>query len=357
MILLLLAAQSGYAQKIEGFATWTKIDTIDAIAKTIRYEGSLKQLSADLTKNCDNDIEKARSIFTWITENVAYDYKFINKKKRIKPPKYKKGCDRTKVYNEWEDDLLMKVIHRKKAICDGYARLFRRLCGYAGIQCSIVTGYTKQMPKQVGKMGRQDHAWNVIKADGNYYFLDVTWASGYCVRNKKGKLKKFIKEYHPFYWLTPADKFHRNHFPREEEWVRHCTYTKEQYRDNAWVNTDFLGDLEILEPQSGVLNACVGDTIRFRLDYSGLSLDEIRITTNLYDMEDFYEDRDKNEENEGFRDEQPKRFKKHFIPYQEKEDTLYSFYYVIDDKRIRYIDVNFHNHHAMRFNVKISDCK
>lgn len=49
-------------------------------------------------------------------------------------------------------------------VCAGYSRAFQYLMQQLGIPCYYCTGY-------VG----EDHAWNIVKVDGAYYNVDVTW--------------------------------------------------------------------------------------------------------------------------------------------------------------------------------------
>lgn len=53
---------------------------------------------------------------------------------------------------------------RGKALCEGYAKSFSYLCNKAGIENIIVTGSTDTA-----------HMWNMVKIDGNWYHVDVTW--------------------------------------------------------------------------------------------------------------------------------------------------------------------------------------
>ena len=53
---------------------------------------------------------------------------------------------------------------RGKALCEGYAKSFSYLCNKAGIENIIVTGKTDTA-----------HMWNMVKIDGNWYHIDVTW--------------------------------------------------------------------------------------------------------------------------------------------------------------------------------------
>ncbi len=53
----------------------------------------------------------------------------------------------------------------KKAVCDGYARAFKYLCGKAGIECELVLGYSDGV----------GHMWNIVCIDGKWSYVDVTF--------------------------------------------------------------------------------------------------------------------------------------------------------------------------------------
>ena len=48
-------------------------------------------------------------------------------------------------------------------VCEGYAKTFKLLLGKAGIESMIVVA------------PEINHAWNIVKIDGEYYHVDVTW--------------------------------------------------------------------------------------------------------------------------------------------------------------------------------------
>ena len=56
------------------------------------------------------------------------------------------------------------AIENGRTVCAGYARAFQLLMIELGIPCYYCTGYAGE-----------DHAWNIIKLDGRYYNVDVTW--------------------------------------------------------------------------------------------------------------------------------------------------------------------------------------
>ena len=58
----------------------------------------------------------------------------------------------------------MKTAITGTAVCSGYAQLFYRLALSAGLEARI-------------KMN-DNHAWNLVKLGGQYYYCDSTWDSG-----------------------------------------------------------------------------------------------------------------------------------------------------------------------------------
>ena len=51
-----------------------------------------------------------------------------------------------------------------RSVCAGYARAFQYMMQQLGIPCYYCTGYAGE-----------DHAWNIVKIDGTYRNVDVTW--------------------------------------------------------------------------------------------------------------------------------------------------------------------------------------
>lgn len=56
-------------------------------------------------------------------------------------------------------------------VCEGYAKSFLYLCREAGIPCLFVTGGSYAP----GATTMENHAWNIVQLDGEYYHVDVTW--------------------------------------------------------------------------------------------------------------------------------------------------------------------------------------
>ena len=61
---------------------------------------------------------------------------------------------------------LRSVFISKRSVCAGYAKAFQYLCTIAGIPCITVRGTTNT---------GESHAWNMIRINGNDYWVDTTW--------------------------------------------------------------------------------------------------------------------------------------------------------------------------------------
>ena len=114
--------------------------TADEISSmNMAAEKAAKEIVAQLTPDMD-DYEKLK---------FFHDYLVLN-------------CETDKSYAF--SDTVYGALVEKKALCEGYSKAFAYLCNLAGIENVIVTGKT-YVP----------HMWNMVKVNGNWYHVDVTW--------------------------------------------------------------------------------------------------------------------------------------------------------------------------------------
>ncbi|MCG2614039.1 hypothetical protein LZZ85_07090 [Terrimonas sp. NA20] len=275
LLILLIFHGHAMAQPSPGFAS------VDSFAITVKYDNDIYNLTKELTAPYKGDVQKARSVFRWLTHNIRYDYKLFNKG-GVKGPVCKTGENCEEVYRNWERNYFHNVLKKKKAVCDGYARVYKRMCEIAGLRCEIIGGYTKSKPYQVGIMGIADHAWNAVWVDSAYILLDATWAAGYCSEDEStGKLTGFTRQFNEYYWMTSFPDLSRNHFPKDPKWIFANNYTEEKYANNPYYASSLLGRLQLLSPASGVIEAKKGDTIHFRFEYTGTPM-LLQLNTNIF---------------------------------------------------------------------------
>ncbi len=102
---------------------------------------------ADAVPSDYSDYEKILYVHDHIADITVYDYSAVeNPKASLAYTAY--GC-----------------LVEGKAVCQGYAEAFTLVMNLLGIENGVVIGDTY--------LGY--HAWNYVKLDGNYYWLDITW--------------------------------------------------------------------------------------------------------------------------------------------------------------------------------------
>lgn len=130
------------------------------------------------------------------------------------------GLERQKATKEIHDpaipdDLrsIYGVFVNKKAVCAGYAMATQFLLNLFGIECIYVTSDT--------------HAWNIVKLEGDYYYLDTTWGD---FSNTK-KENSFTDEIgYNLFCITSEEAFKLEaHTPADTFRHPECTATKCNY--------------------------------------------------------------------------------------------------------------------------------
>ncbi|GAB2702211.1 hypothetical protein GCM10027037_29650 [Mucilaginibacter koreensis] len=325
----------------------------DTLALHIRYEGDLPRLTHQLTDPFTDQTLKARAIFRWITDNIAYDHKYYNRYayKGKEPKTYhcndERDCEIKK--QVWENGYIDKALNTGKAVCEGYALLFKRMCRIAGIEAEMVTGYTRTQFYEIGTPGDLDHAWNAVWLNGTYHLLDATWAAGGCAKDDDGRLKEFHKHYNEYYWLTPAADFAKNHFPEDTKWVLLPRYTQTDFSANPFYESDVVADIHLIAPKNGIINAKRGDTVRFSIVYPG-PVQKVQINSNMFQNQEIWTMQYINKR-EAVRVLDSMALKRQqYIPYRQHGNT-YEFAYVVRDYSLNYLDILFDYKRVMRFKV------
>jgi len=174
-------------------------------------------LALKLTSVYKTEKEKARAIFRWITENIAYDVEGYHRSALIYAGLWSPGVstDVAVIEKDYNDKIVQKVLKERRAICDGYSRLFKTLCDNAGIKCNIITGYIRWSSDSIGLVTARRHAWNAVFIENSWRLIDATWASGYC--NNEATI--FTKSFDDFFYFTDPVQLFNDHFPDDKTWA------------------------------------------------------------------------------------------------------------------------------------------
>lgn len=117
------------------------------------------------------------------------------------------------------------------AVCDGYAKAYKLLCNKAGIECEVV--YGKAITDVNSDIG---HAWNIVKIDGIWYQIDVTFDDPIMSDMSSGECEAGKNLTYDYYLLTD-DIIYLDHTPDNRESIPKCTSTKYVRCDNM-VNSE-----------------------------------------------------------------------------------------------------------------------
>jgi len=192
LVLVLLALVS-HAQ--------TEFIAVDSLARSIKKNRfpTPESLAKVLCKDLKNDRDKARGLFTWVAENIRYDFDAMGKE----------GPE-AKSKKEYEDKLVKQVYSKGKGVCMHYALLYKRMADAVGLECAFITGNSKGSVRG----GWASHAWNAVKIEGEWKLLDATWGAGYFDVDDR----KFRQVFQPGFFFTPPRIFALDHFPDDEKW-------------------------------------------------------------------------------------------------------------------------------------------
>jgi hypothetical protein len=155
---------------------------------------------ADTITSSFSDKEiKARSIYTWIANNIEMD------------PKAIRSGDNKNTEPE-------NVIKLRKTTPLGFALLFQEMCSQADIRCLVVDGYTKYNAEQINEMPDAiNFSWNVVQlgtSPNAWFYVDVAKASGYL----DTKQTRFTHKFSGDYFFANKNVFNLDHFPDNILW-------------------------------------------------------------------------------------------------------------------------------------------
>lgn len=184
----------------------------------ISVKNSIEDLAAYLTVPAKNDVEKVRSIYRWITENIVYDIEGY----------------RTGHYGDLSPENVLKSGY---SVCSGYTSLFGKLADAAGIEVVEINGWGKGIGYEAGDPinGPTNHAWNAVRIGDGWYLIDSTWGAG----SSDGI--QFIRQFEEHYFLTPPEQFIFDHLPEDPSWqLLETPLSESQFVNLPYVKSHFF---------------------------------------------------------------------------------------------------------------------
>ena len=158
----------------EGF---NSAEQISAIQENIEQEKN--EVLSSISGNTENKIKK---IHDYLVDNLSYEQTLSN----------------PNIHN------LYGALINKECVCEGYAKAFKYLLDEAGINSVIVIGTGTN-----SKGETENHAWNYVAINGEWYAVDVTWDDPII----QGWGASITSMYKYKYYLKGIDTFSKDHIP------------------------------------------------------------------------------------------------------------------------------------------------
>ncbi len=139
---------------------------------------------------------QVKLIHDWIADNIAYD-----------TAAYFSGNISSQAW--------ALTLKNRKSVCEGYAGLFEKMCGLAGISCVKISGHARGYGFSLFEdenLKESNHAWNAVEIQDSWYLVDCTWDAGYI------EGAEFLKHYSTAYLFLEPEAMIYTHFPENPKW-------------------------------------------------------------------------------------------------------------------------------------------
>lgn len=167
-----------------------------------------------------SDYEKILYVYEYLIDQVEYDME---------------ASDNQNIYS---------VFAGKKSVCAGYSRATQYLLEKLGVFCTYVTGTTTD---------GQSHAWNLVKCEGDYYYVDTTWGDPLFLASEGAPVAEEEKITYD-YMCCDDTELQKSHIPDPDVALPACTsMTWNYYVVNGMYYTEYDGEV-ILRKMNEVIS-------------------------------------------------------------------------------------------------------
>ncbi|WP_299160825.1 transglutaminase domain-containing protein [uncultured Tenacibaculum sp.] len=234
-------------------------NTVHSYPKLITAEKLATKIASDFT----TDENKIRAVFIWLAKNVTYNLEelYNPKQKRI-AFRYRNEAEKQAKIKAIKDNIVRSTLATRKAVCEGYAQTFSKVCTLLNIENEVIKGYVRNSSYDIGKiMNNTNHAWNAVKINNKWQYIDATWAAGAVMNGK------WQRNFNNYYFNIPKEKYFFTHYPEDSLWqLRIKRMGIDEYFNQPIYTSSFLKkDYILSKPTSGILKKDANSAIKITL--------------------------------------------------------------------------------------------
>lgn len=114
---------------------------------------------------------------------------------------------------------ILSVFLQGRSVCQGYAKALQYLLQRTGMQAMLVTGFTNG----------ERHAWDLVRVNGAYYYIDPTWGDASYANTAQTEDGGYTPPVNYDYFLVTTDELTRTHSIERVVQLPECVSTADNY--------------------------------------------------------------------------------------------------------------------------------
>lgn len=183
----------------------------------------------------ESEYQKILYVYEYIVNTVDYD---------------QEASDNQNIYS---------VFAHHRSVCAGYSKATQYLLEKLGVFCTYVTGTTT---------GGQSHAWNLVRCNGEYYYVDTTWGDP-VFQAAEGEEVNQLQNISYDYMCCDDTELLKNHTPDNDVVLPSCTRMDcNYYVMNGMYYDSYDGEI-ILQKMNDIISS-KGNPVVLKFNDSGV---------------------------------------------------------------------------------------
>ena len=156
-----------------------------------------KEILGNIVRPEYSEIEKTMAIYTYIVENIKYDYILLKREKELRDKGQKIGKGESKILDGKQSSY--NAFMKGEVVCEGYTNMMHYMLSSVGIESKTAICIGEKDNKENDFVDRgEDHSVIRVKTGEDWYYYDPTWDAGQMKLRNVFKTKEEFEKNHTF---------------------------------------------------------------------------------------------------------------------------------------------------------------